>query len=148
MRMFQDYLDSGDALGRLSAQARSLVELDRAYADAAPELLCSASGVARVEAGTIYLWARDGAVAAKLRQLAPMLLAKLRKRAPECTAIRVTVQLRGWPADAVAAGVPRTLGSGGSAALRELAESLPASPLRSALTRLAGRESNRSKDGK
>jgi hypothetical protein len=147
MRMFQDYLDSGDALGRLSAQARRLVELDRAYADAAPELLCSASGVARVEAGTIYLWARDGAVAAKLRQLAPMLLAKLRKRAPECTAIRVTVRLRGWPADAPA-GVPRALGSGGSAALRELAESLPASPLRSALTRLASRGSHRSKDGK
>lgn len=147
MRSFQHYLDSGDALGRLSPRVKRLADLNRAYAGAVPELLGSASGVARLEAGTVYLWARDGAVAAKLRQLTPMLLAKLRKRAPECTAIRVSVQVRGWSSRAVERE-PRSLGPVGSTALRELAESLPPSPLRSALTRLARRGRDRSEDGK
>lgn len=145
MRSLQDYLDSDDALGRLSPRARKLVDLDRAYADAAPQMLASASGVARLEAGTLYLWATDGAVAAKLRQLAPMLLSRVRQRAPECIAIRVTVQVCARRTR-VAARVPRNLGAGGVTALRELAQSLPESPLRSALTRLAGRARDGSKD--
>ncbi len=147
MRRLQDYLEAGDALGRLHHRASRLAELEKAYAEAAPEQLSAASGVSRLESDTLILWAENGAVAAKLRQLAPTLMSRLRTRATEFTAIRVTVQV---PAEgATRPSIPaRVLGEQGAAALDNLAESLSPSPLKSALTQLATRNRRRSKDGK
>ena len=46
-----------------------------------------------LRAGTLYLSADNGAVAAKLRQLAPRLLTAIRDRVPEVNGIRIEVQL-------------------------------------------------------
>jgi len=146
MRKLQDYLDAGATLGRLSHRAQRLAELESAYAEAAPDRLAEASGVSHLEAGTLFLCAENGAVAAKLRQLAPLLLSKLRKQAPECTAIRVTVQVRGWPARRPSSA-RRRLGEQGIVALQALAETLPPSPLKAAVARLAARGYRRSEDG-
>jgi hypothetical protein len=146
MRRFEDYLGSGDALRRLNQEARRLAELDRAYRQALPEALAEASGVSHLDAGTLFLWADGGAVAAKLRQLTPMVLAKLRQRAPECTAIRVTVLVSGRQALHRSGARPR-IGGGGVEALRGLASSLPPSPLKAALSRLAARGLGRSENG-
>jgi len=147
MRRLQDYLEAGDALGRLHHRASRLAALESAYAEVAPEHLSEVSGVSRLESGTLVLWTGSGAVAAKLRQLAPTLLSQLRKRAPECTSIRVTVQVDKHPFPR--SPLPeRELGEPSVEALRDLAETLPPSPLRSALARLATRNRRRSEDGK
>lgn len=147
MRKLQAYLAAGDSLGHLSHRAQWLAELERAYAEAVPERLAEASGVSHLEAGTLVLWAESGAVAAKLRQLAPTLLSRLRKRSSDCTAIRVTVQVQARR-DAPRFSVRRRLGAPGAAALQELAETLPPSALKKALGRLAARTLRCSKDRK
>jgi hypothetical protein len=80
-----------------------------------------------------------------LRQLSPTVLGRLQARAPHCTGVRVVVRL------AVRATArkraPARIGAGGAAALRDLASALPASSLRSALTRLAARGGDPSEDG-
>jgi hypothetical protein len=145
MRRFQDYLCAGDALRRLHQEARRLDELDQAYKRAVPDALAEASGVNHIEAGTLFLWADGGAMAAKLRQLTPMVLVKLRKLAPECTAIRVAVRVGGRQPRRPSSPRPQ-IGDGGAEALRGLASALPASSLKTALARLAAR--GQSKDGK
>lgn len=148
MRKFQDYLGAGDTLRRLNEQAGRLASLDRAYKRAVPPALAEASGVTHVEAGTLLLWADGGAMAAKLRQLAPMLLLELKKVAPECTSIRVAVRVPGSEPPRPR-GAPPRIGAGGTAALRGLASALPPSSLRTALARLAARgAAGRSEDGK
>ena len=147
MRRVQDYLGAGDALPRLNQEARRLAELDQAYRRAVPDALAEASGVNHLEAGTLFLWAEGGTVAAKLRQLTPMVLVKLKKLAPECTAVRVTVRVGGREIGRPGGTRPR-IGKGGAEALRGLASELPPSSLKTALSRLAARGGNRSEDGK
>jgi hypothetical protein len=145
MRKFQEYLGSGDALCRLTREAVELAELDRVYRRAVPAPLADASGVDHIDGGTLILWADNGAVAAKLRQLSPTVLGRLQARAPHCTTVRVVVRLGvGTTAQKRA---PARIGSGGAAALQELAGALPSSSLRDALTRLAARAGDPSKDG-
>lgn len=147
MRKVQDYLGSGDVLPRLTREAQRLADLDRAYRRVVPDGLAEASGVDHIAGATLFLWADCGAVAAKLRQLAPMVLARLGKLAPECSAIRLVVRIGGN--DAGRSPLPRPkIGEIGAGALQRLACTLPPSPLRTALARLATRGTDRSKDGK
>jgi hypothetical protein len=146
MRTLQDYLGVEDDLRRLSREARRLADLDRAYRRAVPDGLAKASGVSHVEAGTVYLWADGGAVGAKLRQLAPTVLVTLRKLAPDCRAVRVTVRVDGTQI-VPSRSVRRQMGAGGAAALQELARTLPPTPLSAALSRLAARGGRQSEDG-
>jgi hypothetical protein len=147
MRKIQDYLGAGDALRRLNGEARRLAELDRAYRPVVPGALAEASGVDHVDGATLFLWADSGAVAAKLRQLAPKVLKTLGKLVPECTAIRVTVRVAGSEAGRPPRPRPK-LGEQGAEALRGLASALPPSPLGTALARLAARAAPPSEDGK
>jgi Dna[CI] antecedent, DciA len=147
MRKVQDYLGAGDALRRLNQEVRRLVELDRAYKRAVPEALAEVSGVNHLEGGTLFLWADGGAVAAKLRQVTPTVLVKLRNLLPECTGIRVIVRVGGSQTSRPRGTRPR-VGETGVEALRGLASGLPPSSLRTALSRLAARGTKRSQDGK
>ncbi|MGH8710041.1 MAG: hypothetical protein ACREVA_01790, partial [Burkholderiales bacterium] len=84
------------------------------------------------------LFADNGAVAAKLKQLTPSLLVKFQKRGYEVTAIRVEVQ----PPPRQAPPRKKIRLSGKAADhLQELAERLPVSPLRAALEGLLVRAS-------
>jgi hypothetical protein len=143
MRKVQDYLDTGDALRRLSHEARRLSDLDRVYRKVVPAALAEASGVARVEGGTLVLWADSGAIAAKLRQLSPTLLGKLAELAPQCSAIRVAVIIRVREPTGKRRPPPK-VGMQAAEALQGLARELPPCSLKSALLRLAGQ----SEDGK
>lgn len=138
MRKVHDYLGAGDVLRRLTAEAQRLAELDRAYRRAVPGPLAQASGVDHVAGDTLYLWANGGAVAAKLRQLAPMVRAKLGSLAPECSAVRVVVRIGAGETVRTRRPLPR-IGERGAEALQQLADALPASPLGTALARLAAR---------
>lgn len=146
MRKIRDYLGAGDVLRRLTAEAQRLAELDRAYRRAVPRPLAQASGVDHVAGDTLYLWADGGVVAAKLRQLAPMVRARLGSLAPECSAVRVVVRIGARETSRTRRPLPR-IGERGAEALQELADALPASPLGTALARFAAHAANRSENG-
>ena len=129
------YFVNSSELRQLTSVARDLATLDRLYRSVAPPALLRASRALKIEQQILTLEAGNAAVAAKLRQLAPQLTAKLRQTGAEVTGIRVRVQV-----DAPAPPPPRehrSLGSAGRRQMAELARSLPESPLKNAVKRLA-----------
>src|SRR5438045_1125876 len=88
-------LGATDELKALAAKTRRLQELQKLYFASAPRELASLSRVKNLRAGTLFIAADNSAVAAKLRQLAPTLLASLCKSEAEVTGIRIEVQVSG-----------------------------------------------------
>ena len=134
----KDFFRATPELHRLSGQAGQLLVLQRHYEKVAPASLLSCSRVSQLESGTLTLVADNGAVAAKLRQLAPELARLLQNRGCEVTGIRVKVQV----AAPAAARVRRsgTLSPEGKKQLASLADKLPDSPLKNALRHFAGQD--------
>ena len=133
------YFDTDPAMQSLVKEASRLIEMQKVFAEIAPSPLARSGRVGRFAHGSLLLLADNGAVAAKLRQLVPSLLVKFQKRGYEVTAIRVTAQPPGR------AAVPHKnirLSRKASSYLRELAASLPITPLRTALEKMAGRPSD------
>lgn len=133
----QDYLASADGAGKVLAHARLLTRLAKLFEEIAPRHLVQASRLANYKSGTIVIHASSGAVATKLRQLAPTLVDELSQRGVECSGLQVKVQAasraHAWAAPAPARKV---LSARTSQGLSALCRSLPDSPLRAALDRL------------
>ena len=133
-----DFLTDSEGAGRLMAHARLLHKLGRIYAQVIPEHLGQASRVANFKSGTVVIHADNGAVAVKLRQMAPSLTNEFSKRVAECSGVTVKVQALDIPHQSSEATV-KPLPDGACRSLSSLAESLPASPLREALETLLKR---------
>jgi hypothetical protein len=131
------FLGASPELRQLSGRAARLLALQRLYEQLAPATLARASHVQQLEEKTLTLAANNGAVAAKLRQLAPELLRQLQNGGCEVTQIQVKVQVAHAAARRVAA--PAKLGAAARQRLMELAVELPDSLLKNALQRLAGK---------
>lgn len=139
-------MDSQTSIGALLAslrdlqaiyvRAKTLAALQQIYAGALPSELSRRSRVAFERSGTVVVFADNGAVAAKLRHLAPRIVGEIVKSAPEVTAIRVEVQVA--HSSTVRRHSHRQIGSSGLASLTALRDSLPETPLRAALSRLVG----------
>ena len=124
-------------LKALSRAAQRLAELERLLLSAVPRALSEATRIKSFRAGTLVVSAENAAVASKLKLLAPQLLIQIRERDPEVTGIRIEVQ----PAPGAASGRSRKLAisDGALAELRDLAQRLNDSPLKSALGRMVER---------
>ena len=125
-------------LARLSGHARRLLGLQRTFESATP--LARQSRVANYKLGRIVIYAANGAVAAKLRQMEPRLAALFRTEALEVTGIDIRVQPgtdnRPPPAKKPFTGI----GNQQKQALTSMAISLPeGSALKAALVRLVDR---------
>lgn len=134
----ENYLQSADGAGKVLAHARLLIKLAHLYQGMAPAHLCQASCVANYKSGIIIIHAVSGAVAAKLRQLAPTLVNEFLKRGVECNEVQVKVQaheIKSQSRDAT----QKPLSARTSGELSGLAGSLPLSPLRSAIETLLSR---------
>jgi hypothetical protein len=131
---------ASDELRALSGKARRLAELQQMYIETAPPPLAQASRVGNWRAGTLFLLADNASVAAKLRQLAPRLLVKIRKREPEITVIRVEVQVGRWLKPTETAPLKLALPPETIENFRRLSERIPHSPLRTALAALVRRQ--------
>jgi hypothetical protein len=123
------------ALQKLTGQARHLLALQHIVRASLPAELAALASVGSLTSGRLTLFVDNGAAAAKLRHLAPVLLEKLAGRAPEVTAIQLRVQAGSF-------GNPlpkklKTVGPAGGKALKALADRLPNSPLRQAVRRLS-----------
>lgn len=136
-RSLEDCLNADAALARLTGHAGHLLKLQRIIGAALPTPLARACRIANCRAGVVFVHADNGAVAAKLRQLAPSLCAELRSSAGEITEIRVKVQARETTEDRGPGKVIAQLGSQTKQGLTNLSLSLPEdSPLRASLVRL------------
>ncbi|CAG0124874.1 hypothetical protein RHDC2_00717 [Rhodocyclaceae bacterium] len=129
------YLDASPELHRLADKVAQQHILQRYYEQVAPPSLARASHVVYLERNILLLAADNGAVAAKLRQLAPELAQLFRDRGHEVTGIQVRVQVTFPPAKRNTP--PTSLSDTGRQNLNDLAEKLPDSPLKNALQRLA-----------
>lgn len=132
---FNSYLDASPELHRLADKAEQQRTLQRHYEEVAPPSLARASHVVQLERNILLLAADNGAVAAKLRQLAPELARLFNDKGHEVTGIQVRVQVTLPPIKRSAP--PVSLSTTGQQALDELAGKLPDSPLKAALQRLA-----------
>ena len=135
----QRFLGGGDALEALHEHAMRLRRIQGALETELPAALSSACGVANLKGDQLVLLARNGATAAKLRQMAPSLQSSLAARGFPIGRIQVKVQLQPEIPEATPARA-RTISADSLQSLRQLATSLPeASPLRASVEHLIER---------
>ena len=134
-----DVIANSGNLRSLAQHARRLEDLQHLLFEAVPPALAAASRVSNLKSGLLIISAENAAVAAKLRQLAPRLLSHLEKAGIEVTGIRVDVQVKAHKIKAEHEVTGRALPPDAIRKFSGLAERLPDSPLKSALTRLARR---------
>lgn len=132
-----EVLGRTDAFAALRAGVEQISSLERELAQILPEYLAANVEPGFIKDGTLTLFAAHGALAARLRQVEPRLLAEL--------------QQRGWPVRALTFKVrPRAvveppppkqarMTPAGAAALQALSRTLAPSPLQAALAKMAAR---------
>ena len=134
-----DLLGTTEALKALTARCRRLKELQSLYVRTAPRELAGSSRVKGCRAGTLFVFADNAAVAAKLKQLAPRLLAAIRENEPEINQIRIEVQVGGRAGGGPYTSRKTPLTPATIRRFGELAEAIPDGGLKAALARLAAR---------
>lgn len=129
------FLSATNGAGRLMAHVRMLSGLQRAYSQLVPDHLGQSSQVVNCKQGIVVIHADNGAVAAKLRQMATRLTGEFVKRGVECSGVQIRVQATTPPPQA-APMTPRQLSANAGKTLRDAAAALPDPALRAALERL------------
>ena len=138
------FLSAAPNLQGILQQAQKLLALQEAWNEVVPKPLAAASRVGAVRQQTLIVYASNGAVAGKLRQLVPSLLEKIQKRGVEVTAIRVDVQVEAPPSGKKPKDL--TVSHNALSSLKKLEQSLDDSPLKNALHTLIQRHSDAVKD--
>ena len=131
----ENFLEAADGAGKVLAHAKLLIKLAQMYQELAPMHLSQTSRLANYKSGIVVIHAVSGAVAAKLRQLAPTLADGFSKRGIECNGVQVKVQARKFDTQSRTSTI-KPLTSRTSHELEGLRDSLPASSLRDAVNRL------------
>lgn len=134
----ESFLESADGAGQILAHARLLTKLARIYQNIALGHLGQASRLANFKSGIVVIHADNGAVAAKLRQLAPTLADAFSKKGIECNDVQIKVQAAEKGKQSKTS-TQKPLSSRASHELEILRDALPDSPLRSALETLLER---------
>jgi hypothetical protein len=136
----ESYLESADGAAKVIAHARLLVKLARLYQELAPPHLGQASRLVNYKSGTVVIHASSGAIATKLRQLAPSLTDGFSNRGVECNGVQVKVQVRETGRQS-RTSTPKPLSAETTGELARLRDALPGSPLRDAIGKLLERSS-------
>jgi hypothetical protein len=126
----------------INMRVRRIAALQQAYLEAAPKDVARWSRVGSETQGTLVLFADNSAVAARLRQSTPRLLAIIRKRCPEVTSIRIEAQV--VRNSKVKNRQKGRIGTTGLGNLQGLAGSLSDGPLRAAISNLIARQTSAS----
>ncbi|MDN7996258.1 DUF721 domain-containing protein [Burkholderia multivorans] len=132
-----EVLGRADAFAALRAGVEQVASLQRDLAALLPDYLAAHVEPGFVKEGTLTLFAAHNALAARLRQVEPRLLADLQKRGWPVSTLRVRVRPKDAPEPAPQKQARMT--PAGAAALRDLADHLAPSPLQAALARMAAR---------
>ena len=132
-------LHASDELKALSARTRRLQELQALYLRSAPRELVGSSRVKNFRTGTLFVSADNAAVAAKLKQLAPTVLASIRETEGEVTGLRIEVQVSGTAGERRAKSQKVALSPDAIEKLDGLSKRVGDEGLKNALTRLVRR---------
>jgi hypothetical protein len=135
----EDFLDSAEGAGKVLPHAKELLRLARLYREIAPAYLAEASRLVNYKSGTIVIHAANGAVATKLRQLAPSLSDGFSGRGVECGNLEVQVRVPESPATSKPMQTPKPLSGQTFQTLGNLRDALPDSQLRRAIDTLIRR---------
>lgn len=136
LRKLGSLLGASEELKALSARTRRLRELQTLYLGSAPRELARASRVKSYRAGTLVISADNAAVASKLKQLAPTLLAAIRKTEAEITSVRIEVQVTGAAHERRPEPRKSALTPEAVQAFASLSRQVDEGPLKDALSRL------------
>ena len=128
---------ASDELKALSARTRRMRELQALYLRSAPRELAQASRIKNFQKGTLVIGADNGAIATKLRQMAPRLLETLRKTDAEIAGLKVEVQVRGAARERVTPSRKVALTRDAVERFETLSKEVADADLKSALARLA-----------
>ncbi len=137
MQRIRTLFKDNTELQTLISHAGDLTALQALWSSVVPQALRAFTQASGLKHRRITIFADNGAVAAKLKLLAPSLLKNLQIKGVEVTSIRVEVQVQSVPPRPPATSRRLTQHAAGS--LSGLAKSLPESALRAALERLARR---------
>ena len=122
---------------RLFSYTEKLTAMQQVFMKIAPPQLAQHCALGALVEGDLTIYARSGAIAAKLRQMLPSLLLKFRARGYEVTAIRIAVQANyNSITDTQKVAKRLEIGQAGLESLSDLVSALPASPLRTAVAHL------------
>ncbi|MGN7984976.1 DciA family protein [Burkholderia sp. 22313] len=137
-----EVLNRTDAFAALRAGVEQVASLQRDLAALLPDYLANHVEPGSIKDGTLTLFAAHNALAARLRQVEPRLLADLQKRGWPVSTLRVRVRPKDAPEPPHVKQARMT--TVGATALRELADHLEPSPLQAALARMAARHGAKS----
>jgi len=131
------FLAEADDIKPLMSRAKRLMELQRLLSISLPASVAQAATVANFRQGKLVIYALNGAVAAKLKLLAPGLRDHLLKQGVEVTGIEVEVQ----PHKSSGGHSPKTakLSAAAAGELSRLASQLPDSELKSIISSFSSR---------
>jgi hypothetical protein len=135
------FITFNQELRQISGKVRQLLALQLHYEKVVPPSLLRSSRVLHVEEKNLTIAANNSAVAAKLRQMEPDLVRQLQLHGCEVTGIQVRVQVTLPPSVNIVKN--KTMSTSGKQQLSKLAGTLPDSPLKSALQRLADTQKGR-----
>ncbi len=128
-------MNNNSELRSLLDAAQALSALQQQFNDVSPPLFAQSTQVLGLHRGTLFVATKNGALAAKLRQLSPELVTKLQNKGCEVNGIRVKVQVS-YATPAIKQD-PRQLSRTAQQQLLELSEGLDDSPLKQALKKLS-----------
>lgn len=142
VRKLNHYIDASPSLHNLTQQAQRLIALQSTLNALAPQPLAKFCSVASFENKVLVIYTDNGAIASKLKQQLPSLLAKFQQRGIEVTSIRVEVQAP--PLHTNHHKIKEiALSQGGIESLERLADHLKDSPLKSALAAMLARHTKK-----
>ena len=128
-------MSSSQELCAIFSTVQTLTELQRHFSQVVPPHFAQSSQILSLRHGTLSIAMSNGALAAKLRQLAPEIVIGLQNRGCEVSGIRVKVQVSYAPLRPKP--TPRLLSSTAQHELTELSNHLGDTPLGHALEKLA-----------
>ncbi|HWH47412.1 MAG TPA: DciA family protein [Burkholderiales bacterium] len=131
-------IDRLPELQGLNRQVRRLLALQHMLTEVLPGSLAASTTLALSATNELVLFTDSGAIAAKLKLLAPRIVDFFRQQGHEVTSIRVQVQVRILHNPLLQKQI--FLSPVARQAISELSSTLDASPLKSALERLGGRK--------
>jgi len=132
-------LGASNELKALRDKTQRLRALQQAYVGSTPAELAEASRVGYVRASTLWVFADNSAVAAKLRQLLPRVLPVIQKLEPEITGIQIQVQAEKGEISPAHHAKKEMLSLDNIELIEILAKSVPDPDLKSALADFAAR---------
>lgn len=134
-RLQSFFEEAASPLQRLAQAANRLLSISRIWESVAPKDLARSCRVGHLKDGVLTLYVSNGAVASKIKYLAPKLVTQLQGRGCQVNGIQVEVQVT-VPSLGTKKAPKQGVPAQGLDSLEKLEQELPESELKQAITNL------------